>query len=185
VDDLARTVADLAARVDRLERRRPAPHPVTGDLDVVQRLADRLEPDDDGRPGESTVLYAGAGHWAGGVLVWQMGRAWSDLTGPDSVASAGLFSALAHPNRVRIVTELLRGRLTTAELGQRLDQPSSGQLFHHLKDLLAAGVVHQPMRGTYAVADHRVIPLLTLLSAALDAGSPADPGADHPEGATA
>jgi DNA-binding transcriptional ArsR family regulator len=132
-------------------------------------------------------LYAGAGHWGDGVLVWQMGRAWSDLTGPASERSAGLFSALANPHRVRIVAELLQGRLATAELARRLDQPSSGQLFHHLKELLAAGVVHQPVRGTYAIAEHRVIPLLALLSAALDvgAGQNPDPAPTADQGADA
>ena len=71
---------------------------------------------------------------------------------------------------MRIVVELFDGALSTAALAERLDQPSSGQLFHHLKELLAAGLVRQPERGTYALRAEHVVPLLGLLSAATDLG---------------
>ncbi len=69
--------------------------------------------------------------------------------------------------------------MTTAELASRLDQPSTGQLSHHLKELLAAGVIHQPVRGTYAVRMEHVVPLLTLLSAAIDVDPDHSPGAEE------
>ncbi len=77
-------------------------------------------------------------------------------------------SALANGTRVRIVAELLGGPVATGELADRLDQSSSGQLFHHLKELLAAGLIHQPVRGTYAIADRHAVPLLAVLSAGID-----------------
>ena len=60
------------------------------------------------------------------------------------------------------------GPATTAQLTAQLDQPSTGQLFHHLKELLTAGLVHQPVRGTYAVRRQDVIPLLIALAAAAE-----------------
>jgi hypothetical protein len=53
-------------------------------------------------------------------------------------------------------------------VAELLGQPSTGQLFHHLKELLAAGIVHQPQRGTYSLRLAHVIPLLTMISAACD-----------------
>jgi DNA-binding transcriptional ArsR family regulator len=79
-----------------------------------------------------------------------------------------VFGALGNPVRLRIVSILLAGPATTAELAERLDQPSTGQLFHHLKELLTTGLVHQPVRGTYAIRRQDIISLLALLAASLD-----------------
>lgn len=64
-------------------------------------------------------------------------------------------------------------------LASRIDASSTGRLFHHLKDLLAAGLVHQPVRGTYALRRTHVVPLLAALSCALDLAGPDTPGDDR------
>lgn len=149
--ELARALADLTERVQRLEERRSTPTPVV----------DRGEED-------SFVTYAGAGPWADGRVDRQILRYWTEVLEQAPRKAAGLFSALSNPSRLRIVAELVGGQVTTAELAKRLDQPSTGQLFHHIKELLAAGLIHQPVRGTYAVRKEHVVPLLALLSAAID-----------------
>ncbi|HEU4426103.1 MAG TPA: helix-turn-helix domain-containing protein [Pilimelia sp.] len=171
--DVERLIGDLAARVERLEQAERSRAQAAGQ--GARRFVEGLSQEDAGTPGEATIGYAGAGPWGTGAVAWQMNRTWDEVRGAAGERSAALFSALASPTRVRIVAELLGGGLTTAELTRRLDQPSSGQLFHHLKELLAAGVIHQPVRGTYAVREHRVIPLLALLAAADDI----NPGAVH------
>jgi DNA-binding transcriptional ArsR family regulator len=175
---LAEQLKDLSARVDRLERQR-AGQPPTVDPALGQRLAAALAPGADGARGEPAVVYAGAGAWGTGTLTWQIIRGWREVQDDVGAHTAAVFSALASPVRVRIVSVLLDGDLTTAELTARLAQPSAGQLFHHLKELLAAGVVHQPVRGTYAVRRQRVVPLLAMLSAALDINPPR-PDGDEP-----
>jgi hypothetical protein len=67
--------------------------------------------------------------------------------------------------------ELSSGPLQTAELQARLDEPSAGRLYHHLRELLAAGIVTQPRRSVYAVPDRAVIPLLALIACAHDLAS--------------
>ena len=74
----------------------------------------------------------------------------------------------AAPSGSRSCSCSCAGPATTAELTAALEGRSSGQLFHHLKELLAADVIYQPARGTYAIRDPHVIPILTLLSCALD-----------------
>src|SRR5262245_46477472 len=81
---------------------------------------------------------------------------------------ATVFAALGNPVRLRIVAALATADLTTSALAELLGQPSTGQLFHHLKELLSAGIVHQPQRGTYALRHAHVIPLLTMICAACD-----------------
>lgn len=168
--DLSRELDDLAERVRRLE----APGGLEagqGELALVGGLVEASA------AGEATVVTAGAGPWEGGTVAWEMRRSWQDVRGSRSGAVAGVFAALANPTRVEIVRALLDGPLPTSGLSSRVDASSTGLLFHHLKDLLAAGLVHQPVRGTYALRRNHVVPLLAALSCALDLAGP-DPSDD-------
>lgn len=49
---------------------------------------------------------------------------------------------------------------------------SPGQLYHHLKELLAAGLIVQQGRSGYAIAPRSVIALCMALMAALDLLAP-------------
>jgi DNA-binding transcriptional ArsR family regulator len=167
--DLEQAVAELgrlADRVARLERDSPAAAPSSADAALARQLLSDLEAD----PERATVVYAGAGVRDDGAVAWQMDRSWDDVLALATDAGIVL-AALGSPTRIAIVVQLLAGAVTTGELTRRLDQPSSGQLFHHLKELLAAGVVHQPLRGTYAIRHQHVVPLLAVLSAATDLAS--------------
>jgi DNA-binding transcriptional ArsR family regulator len=117
-------------------------------------------------------------------VVWQIIRGWTDVLAETGERSAVLFGAMASPSRLRIVVELIGGEVTTAELARRLDQPSTGQMFHHLKELLAAGVIYQPVRGTYAIRREHAVPVLTMLCAALDIREsiPTEAHDDHEHG---
>jgi DNA-binding transcriptional ArsR family regulator len=157
-------VADLAERVARLEAREPQP---------LQTVLDRtLEPPEQGR-----VVYSGLGPWADHAVVWQMERAWDDIVDHQPESIARTFAALSNPVRVRIIGALVDGPAPTAALAERIDAGTSGQLFHHLRDLLAAGLVHQPQRGIYALRAQHVLPLLAAMSAVMDLAAPSAAGA--------
>jgi DNA-binding transcriptional ArsR family regulator len=168
-DELADVVADLVVRVAALEAGRTSGSPIANnDLSIVRSLVSELAASGDGAVENGTVLYAGAGTAAGGVVAWQMDRSWTELTELESSPIARLLAALGNPQRVQIVQALIHSPATTAELSGRLDEPSTGQLFHHLKELLAAGLVYQPQRGTYAIRQQHIVPLLTVISCGLD-----------------
>ncbi|GIJ49347.1 hypothetical protein Val02_62330 [Virgisporangium aliadipatigenens] len=152
--DVQKRLDELAKRVSALEK--AAPPAPTANATGWQDLT------------PETFVYGGLGGWDERTIAWQIARGWDEIRAAPAEPSAGVLAALGNPTRVRIVAELLRRRLTTAELARLLDQPSSGQLFHHLKELLAAGVIHQPVRGTYAVREHHVVPLLAVLCAVMD-----------------
>jgi DNA-binding transcriptional ArsR family regulator len=161
IDDL---VADLAARVARLEAREPQP---------LKTVLDRtLEPPEQGR-----VVYSGLGPWADHAVVWQMERPWNEVVEHEQESIARTFAALSSPVRVRIIGALVDGPASTAGLAERIDAGTSGQLFHHLRDLLAAGLVHQPQRGVYALRAQHVLPLLAAMSAAMDLAAPSETSA--------
>lgn len=170
-DDLRDLVASLAHRVARLEEagraaglaqagRAPLDAPWT-DTDVAV-------------PEHGYVSYAGNGPWQSSAVVWQVQRSWGDVVAGAGEAVAGVLSALGSAIRVRIVGELVSGAVSTGDLAARLEQPSAGQLFHHLRELMAAGIVHQPQRGFYALRPQHVIPVLAVLSAASDLAAPSE-----------
>ncbi len=170
---LQEAVESLQARVSRLES---GPHtsPPATDHDLIERLLSGAATGGD--PAEAAVAYAGAGPREDGVVAWRSVRTWADVLGADPDVLAFVFSALASPMRIRIVMNLAESALSTRELAERLHEPTAGQLFHHLKDLLAANVVYQPVRGTYAIRHQHLVPLLAALSVAVDLGH--HPGSD-------
>jgi DNA-binding transcriptional ArsR family regulator len=158
-DDLAKQLRLLTERVSRLESAAgPPAKPV--DQDILERLA--------GGSGLDTIRYGGAGRWGEDTLAWQREHDWGDVRAQADDATARVLGALGNPVRLRIVAVLLVRPATTAELTEQLDQPSTGQLFHHLKELLTAGLIHQPVRGTYSIRRQDVIPVLAPLAAGRD-----------------
>lgn len=57
----------------------------------------------------------------------------------------------------------MRGHRTAAELGADERFGTSGQLYHHLRQLVAAGWLKSTGRGRYAVPEKRVVPLLVIV----------------------
>ena len=163
VDELAAAVAELRDRIAALEER-PAP-PARGV--AVADLASALR-EAEGASESGVVAYAGVGPRSEGEIAWQMGRSWPDVLAADRSRSARALAALGSRARLDILAELLTGPVGRQELQDRVDQSSAGQLSHHLRELLAAGLVEQPRRGLYQVPIHRVVPLLTLLCCTID-----------------
>ena len=171
-------VARLEERVARLEAaaaRTPAagtpaltagPPPAgpetagAGDFWALRGLQARV-----GEPG--AVVFAGSVHLPGGRRVeWQEARLASELLADDwSQCAAGL-TALAHPVRLLLLREVLLGTQTVAALSELPSLGTSGQLYHHLRQLVSAGWLRSSARGQYAVPAERVVPLLTVLAAA-------------------
>jgi len=133
-------------------------------------------PIDFGDEPDAVVAYGGRSDRDGPPLEWQMRRTWDEVIDGAGEGTASVLSALASGPRLRMVAELARGPLATSDLAERLDQPSTGQLFHHLKELLAAGVVFQPQRGVYTIRKQHLIPVLAILSAASDLAPRSRPG---------
>lgn len=83
-----------------------------------------------------------------------------------SPAPAEVFAALGHEVRLRLLREILAGRRTAAELAGLAELGTTGQIYHHLRQLTGAGWLHSAGRGRYEVPPTRVVPLLVMLSAA-------------------
>jgi hypothetical protein len=97
---------------------------------------------------------------------WQWMRPVDLLLDTDWSTTTATLAALAHPVRLRLLHRVLTGTRSTAELAADPALGTTGQLYHHLRQLVAAGWLHSSSRGRYAVPSERVVPLLVILMGA-------------------
>lgn len=161
-DDLAARVAALEARVDAWESPRTAA--AAEPLWALERLKRDVVP---------TVGEQGAVLFTGSVTLptgeraeWQEGRGVEDLLAADWSTFVGGLSALAHPVRLMLLRRVLGGTRSVTELGEHESLGTTGQLYHHLRQLTAAGWLRATARGRYEVPAERVVPLLVVLMGA-------------------
>jgi DNA-binding transcriptional ArsR family regulator len=90
------------------------------------------------------------------------------LMAVDDELLANTLSAVSSPSRLILLKALLRAARSTHELQDALGGVSTGQLYHHLKELQSVGLVAQKGRGAYEVAPQTAIPLLVIIAAVYD-----------------
>ncbi len=117
--------------------------------------------------GASAILFSGAvALRTGEYFEWQHGTDAGALLDTDWTPLVDALSALAHPIRLVLLRAVLDGTRTANELSELEDLGTSGQVYHHLRQLVAAGWLHTGKRGHYEIPGARVVPLLVILTAA-------------------
>ncbi|MCC9155898.1 winged helix-turn-helix domain-containing protein [Streptomyces parvulus] len=159
-------MADLERRLAALEEagERPAPRPGEGDFWALEGLKEQLA---ELGAADGGVLFTGTVRLpTGEQYAWQHGALTEGLLDADWAESAEVFAALGHPVRLRLLREILGGRRTAAELAELDGVGTTGQIYHHLRQLTGAGWLHAAGRGRHEVPPGRVVPLLVALSTA-------------------
>ncbi|QDB78575.1 helix-turn-helix domain-containing protein [Georgenia sp. 311] len=157
-------LAALEARVAALEARLHAPAPAVppappagSPLWALEGLQARVED-----PG--AVMLVGHVELPDGRRAqWQLGAPTEDLLGTDWTEEADVLVALGHPVRLRLLRRVLTGAATVAELLDTEGVGTSGQVYHHLRQLTAAGWLRAVGGGRYEVPVARVVPLLAVV----------------------
>jgi hypothetical protein len=143
---------------------------------------------------EAVFSYSGQGPFGpdGRVLATHKRARLSDVMNADADSVARVFTALGSPARITLLRALLNGPRSSQELRRELDDPSAGQLYHHLRELLAAGLVVQPARSVYAIPRGNQVDLCVQIAVAANLTSysnrfppPADDEADEDRPETA
>jgi hypothetical protein len=153
-------LARLTARLDRLENA-----PGSASADGQYWLIDKIARDG---PQGGEVVYGGKVTLPTGEnYLWQKHGAAKELFRLDWTGLDRVLMALGHPVRLTLLKAILLGQRTKADLEKLDGIGTTGQLYHHLKALEEAGWVRSLERGVYGVPGERVIPLLTILTAAM------------------
>ncbi|MEU1345510.1 winged helix-turn-helix domain-containing protein [Streptomyces sp. NPDC005795] len=191
--ELEQRVSELERRLEALVGDRlDAPRPSGADFWALEGLKQQLA---GVGAAEGGVLYTGAVRlptgeryeWQYGALTEQLLEDAGEPSGveaagsPDGAEGAGegqsaagaywshtaeALAALGHPVRLRLLREILGGRRTAAELAALDETGTTGQIYHHLRQLTGAGWLQTKGRGRYEVPGARVVPLLVVLTAA-------------------
>lgn len=165
--ELREQLADLRALVDALEAGTPQTpsgrlRASTGTFWALDGLKERLPEHQETADG-AVMLVGAAVLPTGAPVEWQVTAGSNGLIESDWADLAPAFAALAHPVRLELLRQVLSGTRTTAALAEEEHLGSTGQLHHHLRQLISAGWLHQSGRGTYDVPATRVVPLLALI----------------------
>lgn len=153
----------LTSRVTALEahaeHRSDSSVPESGDFWALEGLQKRR--DEDPSTAKGVVMLVGSVTLPdGSPVAWQEGIGTAGLLDSDWGDRAASFAALGHPVRIELLRHVVSGVHATADLAAIGSLGTTGQLHHHLRQLLATGWLRQSGRGSYEVPAARVVPLL-------------------------
>lgn len=149
-------MSDQNKRIDDLERR----------VSVLETALGHVTPAES--DAEGSVQFSGdvSGNGRSYRYVWE--RPVTFLETLDWSEPFERLAALAHPARAGILKHLLFNQATAANLVDQEVVSSTGSAYHHLGALQAAGWVSKNLDGSFEIPAARVVPLLTILTAAED-----------------
>ena len=178
LDELRETLAGALARLDVLEQAAgagagagagvdepagasSAPAAAGSSADVFWALdgvKQRLDP-----PGG--IVFAGSVAVPAGPVDWQITLTTDGLLAADWAQAAPSLAALGNATRLGLLQAVVGGADTVAQISAEGGLGSTGQLYHHLGQLVATGWLVAAGRGRYSVPPERVVPLLVVLAA--------------------
>lgn len=91
-------------------------------------------------------------------------RTAEELLGQDNEQIGRTLAALGNRQRLALLKALLEQPASAAELVERLEMGTTGQVYHHLNVLQAADLLQQEERSRFAFKGHRVPAFLLLLA---------------------
>ena len=161
--ELERRIVALESSAPAASAAKPAGTSTAVDPEVffaLQALKERV-------PAPGAVLYTGSVTLPDDRQIdWQYGRSTPDVLEADWAARASALAALGNPVRLTLLREILHGQTTVSALSDVEGLGTSGQIYHHLRQLTAAGWLRQAGRGRYEIPAGRVVPLLVALATA-------------------
>lgn len=89
----------------------------------------------------------------------------------ENKSATSVLQCIGNNDRLNLLLALLRAPMTVAMLVEKCGFNSTGQVYHHLKPLIAADIIFEEEhgeRGVYAVKPHRVQGIVMLLAGIAD-----------------
>lgn len=180
IDSLKEQMDDLQAMVQELLPKKPS----TGQLERVhvmhdmhpdKRLAEQMEElcyktEETGASG--LVTYLGVYNSGGRQANWIRDKVSADdlLALIESGMAGKVLACIGNESRLTILLEILRGPKTVADIVEKCGFGSTGQVYHHMKPLLAADIIaeDEKRKGVYIIWPHKVQGIIMLLAGISD-----------------
>lgn len=158
LEALERRVNNLEVRLTRDVGATPQREAMGSDaLWALEGLRERTE-------GPGAILLAGHVQLPDGRLSqWQESADTDSLLDEDWTDAADVLAALGNGVRLRLLRRILEGACSVNELTEVEGVGTSGQVYHHLRQLTAAGWLRAIGGGRHEVPVARVVPLLALI----------------------
>lgn len=88
----------------------------------------------------------------------------------ESGVAGKVLACIGNSNRFAMLLEILRGPKTVVSLVKKCGFGSTGQVYHHMKPLLAADIVveDEQQKGVYVIQPHKVQGIIMLLTGISD-----------------
>ena len=142
-----------------------------GDSRIAGLMEDILEKTD-GKDHAGFITYMGSYASGGRQSVWVSNEVDTDslLKLIESNAAAKVLACIGNNDRLNMLLALLHTPKTAAQLVEQCGYNTTGQVYHHLKPLLAADLVKEDehQRGAYVIQPHRVQGIIMLLAGVSD-----------------
>ena len=143
-------------------------HPDKRLAELMEELCEKT--DDNGNTG--FVTYLGVYSSGGRQSNWISNQVDADrlLELIESNVAAKVLACIGNNDRLNMLLALLRAPRTAAQLVEECGYNTTGQVYHHLKPLLAADLIKEDdnSRGCYFVQPHRVQGVIMLLAGISD-----------------
>ncbi len=143
-------------------------HPDHGLVEQMENLCHKTEE----RGLSGLVTYLGVYNSGGRQSNWIRNSVPVDdlLSLIESGVANKVLVCIGNSNRLAILLEILRGPKTVASLVEKCGFGSTGQVYHHMKPLLAADIVVEDERqkGVYIIQPHKVQSIIMLLAGISD-----------------
>lgn len=164
------SLSELSARLNRIEER-------LGGTDNFAELIPKADPADEPlwalkgleavtKDSVGAVLMTGTVTTPMGMESrWQVAAAARDMFDSDFADRADKLSALAQPVRLQLIQRIMTDANTVNDLLETGEFGTSGQIYHHLRQLVNAGWVTTVGKSRYEVPASRVVPILVILLA--------------------
>lgn len=118
------------------------------------------------------VTYLGVYNSSGRQSNWIKKGVYADdlLALIESGVAGKVLACIGNSNRLEMLLEILRGPKTVAALVEKCGFGSTGQVYHHMKPLLAADIVveDEKQKGIYVIQPHKVQGIIMLLAGISD-----------------
>ncbi len=155
-----------SGRIHKMKNMHPNPN--------IMNILHSLENDCEQSEQSGSITYLGVYESGGRQSTWIRNEVNTDslLSLIENKMAEKVLNCIGNSDRLNILLYILKKPMTVAQLVEECGYNSTGQVYHHLKPLIAADLIIEDVknegRGVYVVQPHRVQGIIMLLAGISD-----------------